>query len=149
MNYKFLAIAAVSALGLVSCNTPNPVVKTVTFAARVQTGYTAQAGTASIEKISSGGIKTTLTLTGLKASTEYVAHYHSTGQASTTPCDSAGGISVDYSTTVTSSATGTATFTNSSTTAATIVALGTYINVHEKAALAVVPLCADVSTTTF
>ncbi len=149
MNTKLILFAAVSALGLVACNTPNPVVKTVNFAARTQTGYTAQAGTASIEKISSGGIKTTLTLTGLKASTEYVAHYHSTGTASTTPCDSAGAIKTDYAVTVSSDAAGKATFTNSSTTATTIADLGTYINVHEKAALAVVPLCADVSTTTF
>ncbi len=147
MKNRFLILAAVSALSLAACN--NMMVKNVNFAARTQTGYTTQAGVASIEKISSGGIKTTLTLSGLKASTAYVAHYHNQGTAGTPACDSGGAISTDYGAAVTSDATGKATFTNTSNTATTIANLGAYINVHEQAALGVVPLCADVSSTTF
>jgi superoxide dismutase, Cu-Zn family len=149
MNAKLMGLLAVSALGLMACNTPTMMVKTVNFAARTQTGYTAQAGEAKIEKLSSGGIKTTLTLTGLKANTAYVAHYHAKGTASAVACDSAGGISTDYGAAVTSNASGQVTLTTTKNTANVIADLGAYINVHEESALSVVPLCADVSSTTF
>lgn len=147
MNRKLLILAAVSALGFVSCN--NMMVKTVNFTARTQTGYMGQAGTATIEKLSSGGIKSTITFTNLKAGTAYIAHYHNQGTVGVAPCDSGGSVKTDYGTAVTSDAMGKVTLTVTSNTATTIADLGVYINVHESITPSIVPMCADVSTTTF
>lgn len=140
-------MAGAMLLALAACmpGSGNPT-KTGNFNNRGVAGYTSAAGTYTITKIGSQ-IKTELRLTGLKANTQYVAHYHALGTASTTPCDSQGPIKTDLGA-VMSDASGAATFTNT-TSAANIVDLGVYINVHEAANLSVVPLCADVSALSF
>jgi hypothetical protein len=140
-----LAVVLLAVMAACMPGSGNPT-KTGNFSNRGVAGYGAAAGTYTITKLGTE-IKTELKLTGLKANTQYVAHYHALGTASTTPCDSQGPIKTDLGT-VTSDASGAATFTNT-TSAANIVDLGVYINVHEAANISVVPLCADVSALSF
>ncbi len=139
---KYLAAALVLVLGLMACT--NPAIKTVTFAA--QGGSTAS-GTASIEKLATGGFKTILTLKGLTPSTEYFGHYHNKGTAGTGVCDSAGGIAnASLFAKTLSDASGNLTLEYTNTTVTDFANMGAYINVHQAAT---VPLCADVTGLSF
>ena len=94
-----------------------------------------------------------LKASGLKASTAYVAHYHAAGaDVSKGVCASGGPIVGDQGS---MTMIGGMTFTTDTAGAVTIKGLNTtaalstakYINIHEAAALAVVPLCADLTGT--
>lgn len=150
---KILVASILGATLLASCNqaTLSGKTKNITFAAQTQTGYTAQAGTAAKTDLSDSNTVTVLKATGLKPNLAYVAHYHAAGaDVSKGVCASNGAIVGDQGNmtmiggmTFTSDANGAVTIRGVNTTAT----LGTaqYINIHEAAALAVVPLCADLT----
>ena len=144
---KIFAMSLVGMVALASCNqaSVSGSTKTYTFAAQTQTGYADQAGTAAKTDLSSKDTVTVLTATKLKANTDYVAHYHAQGDATKAPCASSGAI-VDGmigGTSFKSDANGNVTIKGLNTT--TNIATATYINIHEMAALSVVPLCADLT----
>lgn len=104
-----------------------------------QGGSTAS-GTTKIATLSDGTTATTLVLTGLQANTEYAAHYHALGAASSNACQSNGPISLGFAN-FTTNASGNATVRMLGTTTLISGALGAYINVHTAADLTKVPLC--------
>ena len=146
-SLKFAGLALLGSFALAACNQANltGTAKTYAFAAQAQPLYTVQAGTATRADLSSKDTSTVLVATGLKASTDYVAHYHAQGDATKAPCASGGAI-VDGmigGMTFTSDASGNLTIKGLDTT--TALATAKYINIHEAAALAIVPLCADLT----
>jgi superoxide dismutase, Cu-Zn family len=106
-----------------------------------QGGSTAS-GMAKIATLSDGTKATTLVVTGLQANTQYAAHYHALGIASTNPCQSAGPVTVGFAN-FTTNASGNGTVRLLGLTAAIAGDLGAYINVHLASDLSNVPLCAD------
>ncbi|WP_424950478.1 hypothetical protein [Deinococcus sp.] len=147
------APALILALTLAACNQANVSgnAKTYTFTAQTQTGYSAQAGKATRTDLNTNDTSTVLVASGLKPLTAYVAHYHAAGaDVSKGVCASNGPIVGDQGS---MTMIGGMTFTSDSAGAVTIRGLNTtatlsaakYINIHEGAALAVVPLCADLT----
>ncbi len=109
--------------------------------------FTAQGGSnasgvAKISTLSDGTKATTLVVAGLQANTQYAAHYHALGVASTNPCQSAGPITLGFAN-FTTDASGNGTVRLLGLTAAIAGDLGAYINVHLASDLSNVPLCAD------
>lgn len=109
--------------------------------------FTAQGGSnasgvAKIATLSDGTKATTLVVTSLQANTQYAAHYHALGIASTNPCQSAGPITLGFAN-FTTDASGNGTVRLLGLTAAIAGDLGAYINVHLATDLSNVPLCAD------
>jgi superoxide dismutase, Cu-Zn family len=146
---KILVASILGAALLASCNQASVSGKTKTtdFAAPATAvaGYTVQAGKAAISELNTNDTVTILTATGLKANTSYVAHYHAQGtgvNATKPPCESGGAI-VDgmIGMAMNSAADGSLTLKGFTPTANLKDAK--YINIHEAAALGVVPLCAD------
>lgn len=143
---KSMLISAIIGVSLLaSCNQNQPPVggtaREVTFAKQGMTDPAAD-GRARIVRLSDGTTATTLTLSGLTPNTQYVAHYHSQGQASTNPCQSNGPIvGGTIGAPVTTDAQGRATMRDLDETAT--IESGTYINVHLAASLSTIPLCAD------
>jgi superoxide dismutase, Cu-Zn family len=141
---KILIASVLGAALLASCNQASVSGKTKTtdFAANTTTGYTVQAGKAAISELNTNDTVTILTATGLKASTSYVAHYHAAGaDVSKGVCASGGAIVNGEIGAATTSADGSLTIKGFAPTANLTTAK--YINIHEAAALGVVPLCAD------
>ena len=101
---RTLFLVLVGSLALASCNrTKAPDVSGTTmtkaFASQLDTaaGYSDDAGSAAYVDLTGGDRRTTLTATGLKASTAYIAHYHARGTgaavtATTTDCASGGSV---------------------------------------------------------
>ena len=146
-SLKFAGLAVLGSFALAACNQANLTgsAKTYAFAAQPQVGYTAQAGTATRADLSSKDTTTVLSATGLKPATAYVAHYHIQGDATKAPCASNGAV-VDGmigGMMFTSDANGNLTIKGLNTTSA--LANAKYINIHEAAALTIVPLCADLT----
>ncbi|MFC4452413.1 hypothetical protein [Deinococcus sonorensis] len=144
---KLLMVGALGVLALASCNRAAVVgsAKTYAFANMGLASYSKAAGTATVTQFSTNDTGTVLIASGLLPSTAYVAHYHAVGTASTDPCRSAGPI-VDGmigGEAVQSDAGGTLTLKGLDTTSA--LSSAKYINIHEAASLATVPLCADLS----
>jgi len=144
---KLLSLPFLGLLALASCN---QVVtgdsKAYTFTAQTQVGYSTQAGKATRLSLSTGDTATTLNATGLKPSTAYVAHYHAAGADTSKGVCASNGSIVDGmigGMTFNSDANGALTIKGLNTTSA--LATAKYINIHEAAALAVVPLCADLT----
>jgi Cu-Zn family superoxide dismutase len=147
---KFLALSLIGAVALASCNQANVTgsSKTYTFAAQAQTGYTVQAGTAARTDLNTGDTSTVLKATGLKPSTAYIAHYHLAGaDVSKGVCASGGAVQNGLigGTNFTSDASGNLTIKGLASTADIAVGSVQYINIHEAATPAVVPLCADLT----
>lgn len=145
---KALIMALIGTLALASCNKTNtPEVsgtnKSVTFKMMLPADaiYKASAGTATYVDLTSKDRATTLTASGLKPNTSYLAHYHIMGTASTDACKSAGDVlNGTIGTAMTSDANGALTLRGLQNTAALTGAA--YINIHEAATPSVVPLCA-------
>ncbi|WP_415791722.1 hypothetical protein [Deinococcus saxicola] len=150
---KFTSMALIGTLALASCNKNTaPEVtdtsKTIAFKAMLpnDAAYKGSAGTAKYIDLNTGDRATTLTATGLKADTKDLAHYHMMGIASTTDaCASNGGVlNGMIGDAMMSDANGALTLKGLQN----IAALGgaAYINIHEAAALSVVPLCAPLKS---
>ncbi|WP_291431631.1 hypothetical protein [Deinococcus sp.] len=140
---KLTLLALVGTVALSSCNqAPDVSGKSVSkaFTDMKLSGYTTPSGTAKYVDLNSGDRVTTLTLSGLKANTNYLSHYHKMGTASTDPCKSGGEIVGGVLGTGTSDANGKLTIKGLQSTADLKDAK--YINVHEASALANVPVCA-------
>ncbi|OLV17817.1 hypothetical protein [Deinococcus marmoris] len=146
---KIALMALIGTLALASCgkNTAPEVTgtsKTIAFKAMLpnDVAYKGSAGTAKYIDLSSGDRATTLTATGLKANTKYLAHYHLMGTASTTDACASNGSVLNgmIGDALTSDASGALTLKGLQNIAALNGAA--YINIHEAAALSVVPLCA-------
>ena len=149
---RIALMALVSALALSACNQPNVVGNSVSknFAGQLNTtaasGYTVAAGTAVYVDVTGGDRRTVLTATGLKAKTDYIAHFHSKGTAtgSTNDCTSGGPVvgGLIGGASFTSDADGKLTIKGFQATADLKDAA--YINIHESATPSVIPLCADI-----
>jgi superoxide dismutase, Cu-Zn family len=139
-----LLLSALVAIGLSACNTS----ETATFTGSAkQYVFTPQGGSTangSAKKIllSDGTTATTLTVNGLVPLTQYVAHYHTKGSASSNACLSNGGITEGFGS-FTTNASGNATVQLLSDTNKLSGSAGAYINVHLATSLTTVPLCAD------
>ncbi|CAM4428814.1 hypothetical protein DEMA109039_19310 [Deinococcus marmoris] len=141
-------LALIGSLALASCNrTTAPDVsgstKSVTFKAMLPNDavYKSSTGTGKYVDLTGGDRRTTLTAGGLKPSTSYLAHYHKMGTADATdPCKSSGDVVGGVIATMTSDANGALILKGFQTTDALKDAK--YINIHEAASLATVPLCA-------
>ena len=105
-------------------------------------GGSSASGVAKIATLSDGTKATTLVVTGLQANTEYAAHYHALGVASTNPCQSAGPVTIGFAN-FTTNASGNGSVRLLGLTTAVAGDLGAYINVHLANDLSNVPLCAD------
>jgi superoxide dismutase, Cu-Zn family len=105
-------------------------------------GSSNASGVAKISTLSDGTKATTLVVTSLQANTQYAAHYHALGIASTNPCQSAGPITLGFAN-FTTDASGNGSVRLLGLTAAIAGDLGAYINVHLASDLSNVPLCAD------
>lgn len=139
---KRTLLALVGTVALASCNqAPDVSGKSVTknFTDMKLAGYTSPSGTAKYVDLNSGDRVTTLTVSGLKANTNYLSHYHLMGTASTDACKSGGAVVGGVLGTATSDASGTLTIKGLQSTAALKDAK--YINVHEATGGAV-PVCA-------
>lgn len=145
---KAALLALIGTLALASCNkNAAPEVtgssKTATFKAMLPNDvvYKSSAGTAKYIDLSNNDRATTLTATGLKPSTSYLAHYHAMGTASNDACTSAGAVvGGTIGEAMMSDASGNLTLKGLQNKAA--LSGATYINIHEAASLATVPLCA-------
>ena len=147
VSLKFAGLALLGSFALAACNQASVSgnTKTTDFTLQAQTGYTVQAGKAAISNLNTKDTVTILTATGLKASTSYVTHYHAAGaDVSKGVCASNGPI-VDgmIGMAMTSAADGSLTLKGFTPTSNLTTAK--YINIHEAAALAIVPLCADLT----
>ncbi|MFK7603992.1 hypothetical protein ACI3L1_17475 [Deinococcus sp. SM5_A1] len=149
---KVALMALIATLTLASCgkNTAPEVTgtsKTVAFKAMLpnDAAYMESAGTAKSIDLNTGDRATTLTATGLKVNTKYLAHYHMMGTASTTDaCTSNGGVlNGTIGDAMSTDANGTLTLKGLQN----IAALGgaAYINIHEAATPSIVPLCAPLT----
>lgn len=139
------ALLFAAALALTACGTAPAVTgsnTSKTFRNMETAGYPQAAGTARLTDLSSGDRATTLTMTGLRANTAYVAHYHSRGTANATDvCRSNGPIvGGTIGGTFTSDASGNLTMRGLQ--ALSALQGAAYINVHEAESLPTVPLCA-------
>ncbi len=147
-SLKFAGLALLGSFALAACNQANltGTAKTYAFALQAQTGYTAQAGTATRADLSSKDTTTVLVATGLKPATAYVAHYHLAGTDTSKGVCASNGNVIDGmigGMMFTSDANGALTIKGLNTTSA--IANAKYINIHEAAALPIVPLCADLT----
>lgn len=146
MMKKIFAMSLLGMVTLASCNQASisGSTKSYTFAARTTAGYTDQAGKAARTDLSSGDTLTVLTATKLTPNVKYLAHYHKQGaDATKAPCDSAGGVVAGIGGEVTADASGSVTIKGFADTAVLKDGAAKYINIHEAAALSVVPLCAE------
>ncbi|GGR57482.1 hypothetical protein GCM10008959_19070 [Deinococcus seoulensis] len=142
---RLALLALVGTIALASCNqAPDVSGKSVTksFTDMKLAGYTAPSGTAVFVDLTGGDRRTTLTVKGLKANTDYLAHYHAMGTASTTDACKSNGAVVGgmIGMTTKSNASGDLVLKGFQLTADLKDAK--YINVHEASALANVPVCA-------
>ena len=144
---KRALLALVGTVALASCNLTNaPDVSgksvTKTFTDQKLAGYTTPSGTAVFVDLTGGDRRTTLTVKGLKPNTDYLAHYHAMGAASTTDvCKSNGAVVGGMIGMMTkSNASGDLTIKGFQMTADLKDAK--YINVHENVAGLPVPVCA-------
>ncbi len=145
---KAALMALIGTLALASCNSNKaPEVtgtsKTAAFKAMLPNDvtYKSSAGSAKYIDLNNGDRATTLTATGLKPSTSYLAHYHKMGTASSDACTSSGAVvGGTIGEAMMSDANGALTLKGLQNTAA--LSGATYINIHEAASLATVPLCA-------
>ena len=146
---KAVLMALIGSLALASCNTKDTpdisgTSKTVAFKAMLPADatYKSSAGTAKYVDLTGDDRRTTLTATGLKPNTSYLAHYHLMGTADATDaCKSSGAVvSGVIGTAMTSDANGAVTLKGFQSTASLKDAK--YINIHEAADLSIVPLCA-------
>lgn len=142
---KRALLALVGTVALAACNqAPDVSGKSVTknFTDQKLTGYTAPSGTAVFVDLTGGDRRTTLTVKGLKPNTDYLAHYHKMGTASTTDACKSNGDVVGgmIGMTTKSNASGDLTIKGFQMTADLKDAK--YINVHENVAGLPVPVCA-------
>lgn len=139
-----LLLLAISACSPTTSNPPN--VRTVTMT-RLGTSNPSATGVVTVEKLSTGGLKTNVSVQGLTPNTVYALHYHAMGAASTDPCLSNGAIKTDLpDLTTDASGNGSIIYTAST---GNLADLGVYVNVHIKSDLTVVPLCGNVSSVAF
>ncbi len=145
-SLKFAGLALLGSFALAACNqaSVSGSTKTTDFALQTQPGYTVQAGKAAISNLNTKDTVTILTATGLKPSTLYVAHYHAQGDTTKAPCASGGAIVDGMIGMATTSGTD-GSLTIKGFTPTTNISTAKYINIHENAALAIVPLCADLT----
>ena len=150
-SLKFAGLALLGSFALAACNqaSVSGSTKTTNFAAPTTpvVGYTVQAGKAAISDLNTKDTVTILTATGLKASTLYVAHYHAQGtgvNATKPPCESGGAI-VDGMIGMATTSAADGSLTIKGFTPTTNISTAKYINIHENASLAIVPLCADLT----
>ncbi|GAA5437509.1 hypothetical protein ACMT4L_14670 [Deinococcus sp. A31D244] len=154
---RLALLALVGTIALASCNMNKApdvtgTTKSVAFTAQLNStagsGYTGAAGTAKFVDLTGGDRRTTLTATGLKPGVNYIAHFHARGAAapaSTGDCASGGAVvggMIGGDTLFTAAADGTLTIKGFQSTAD--LSSAAYINIHEKAAASVIPLCADI-----
>ncbi|MFN4252376.1 hypothetical protein [Deinococcus sp. LM3] len=142
---KRALLALIGTVALASCNqAPDVSGKSVTktFTDQKLTGYNAPSGTAVFVDLTGGDRRTTLTVKGLKPNTDYLAHYHAMGAASTTDVCKSNGAVVGgmIGMTTKSNASGDLTIKGFQMTADLKDAK--YINVHENVAGLPVPVCA-------
>lgn len=88
---KIVLLGLVGALGLSACSIVTGTAMTHPFAPQAGSA-TPGTGNAMVTPLSSGETATTLMLSGLRAGTTYVAHYHRQGDAAKPPCESGGGV---------------------------------------------------------
>lgn len=104
-------------------------------------------GKVTIERLSTGGLRTTVSVQGLTPTTLYALHFHNLGSANNDPCLSNGTIKTPLpDLTTDGSGNGSIIYTNP---ANSVADLGVYVNVHLKSDLTVVPLCGNVSQVSF
>lgn len=145
---KAALLALIGTLALASCNrNAAPDITGTTKAASFKAmlpddaAYKNAAGSGKYVDLTGGDRRTTLTATGLKANTSYLAHYHMMGSADATdPCKSNGDIVGGVIATANTDANGALTLKGFQNTDS--LKNATYINIHEAANPSVVPLCA-------